>query len=324
MLDPADIRAAASRLATGGLVAFPTETVYGLGADATNPEAVGRVFAAKGRPAENPLIVHVSDEAMARRCVGSWPDLAARAAEAFWPGPLTLVLPKSDVIPGIVTAGGETVAVRVPDHPVAIALIEAFGGPIVGPSANPSGYVSPTRSEHVRLHFSNEMVLVLDGGACRAGIESTVVDLTGPVARILRRGVLGTEDLGPVMGTVEVSRDEPGEGDAVLSPGLLGPHYRPRARVLLLEDVTELSRVVGDAGGKVALLSPPGRRVVVSSPHVGIDMPGLASGYARKLYAALREADEAEPALIVVVFPLLKDSEVWDAVRERLRRAAAE
>ena len=333
MLEPADIKAAAKRLESGGLVAFPTETVYGLGAAAKSAEAVARVYETKGRPSNNPLIVHCSDEAMASACAASWPEAAKKAAAAFWPGPLTLVVERAASIPDIVTAGGGTLAVRVPDHPVAVALIEAFGGPIVGPSANPSGYISPTTADHVRASFTEDQVLVLDGGPCRAGLESTVLDLTGEKPTILRRGVIGTEELTPVLGEVLVAEHalgaaaptEAGEaGEAMRSPGVLGPHYKPRAPVTLVEDISTISRVVSDAGGKVALLGPPGQRVRIGSPHLGVDMPGLASGYARELYAGLRRADESEPALIVVVFPLLKDSEVWDAIRERLRRAAAD
>lgn len=321
MFEPADITRATELLGAGELVAFPTETVYGLGADATNESAIKKVFEAKGRPTENPLIVHVADEEMARLCVREWPDAASKAAAAFWPGPLTLVLSRSERIPSAATGGSDTVAVRVPKHPGALELIEAFERPIVGPSANPSGYISPTCAEHVRAHFGEDQLFVLDGGPCKSGIESTVLDLTGGTPRILRRGVIGTEELEPVLGTVEIADGETDE--PVRSPGRLGPHYRPRARVELLEDVSIISRVVGEAGGKVALLSPPGQRVRVSSPHVGIDMPGLASGYARKLYAALRQADESDPVMILVVYPLLKDSEIWDAVRERLRRASA-
>jgi L-threonylcarbamoyladenylate synthase len=324
MTEPDDITRAAARLAEGGLVAFPTETVYGLGADATNRSAIGRVFSLKGRPSANPLIVHVTGEEMARTCVSSWPEAAAKAAAAFWPGPLTLVLPKSDLIPSIATAGGETVAVRMPDHDAAVALIEALGRPIVGPSANPSGYVSPTMAEHVRAHFDADAVLVVDGGACRAGIESTVLDLTGSLPRVLRRGVIGTEELVPVLGPVEIADGSPEEDGPVASPGVLGAHYRPEAPVTMLDDVSLLSRTVGGADGPVALLGPPGRRIRVGPPHLGIDMPGFASRYARKLYAALREADAAKPVRIIVVNPLLKDSEIWDAVRERLRRASGD
>lgn len=325
MAHGAELGRAVSRLRQGGLVAFPTETVYGLGADALNPDAVAKVFAAKGRSAENPMIVHVSDGAMARRVVAGWPEVAERLCEHFWPGPLTLVLPRADCVPPAVTAGGPTVAVRVPDHPLALALIEAFDGPIVGPSANPAGYVSPTCAEHVRRHFDEASVLVLDGGPCRAGIESTVLDLTRTPPAILRRGVVDPEALAEILGQKPIPPEDQGSvegGRAVASPGVLGAHYQPRAPVVLVTDIAALGRLIAESGGKVVLISPPGRPVRVSPPHESLAMPGLASGYARKLYAALREADEAEPARIIVVMPALMDSPTWDAVRDRLRRAA--
>ena len=211
---PEAIAEAVARLREGRLVAFPTETVYGLGADATNAGAVRAVFRVKGRPADNPLIVHVSEAAMARDATAAWPKSAGALASAFWPGPLTLVLPKADAIPPEVTAGGPAVAVRMPDHALTLALIDAFGGPLVGPSANPSGYVSPTRPEHVREHFDEKLVLVLDGGPCRAGIESTVVDLTGASPRVLRPGVIGAAQIEAVLEeTVEAAagaNEEPG------------------------------------------------------------------------------------------------------------------
>jgi L-threonylcarbamoyladenylate synthase len=308
------------------MVAFPTETVYGLGGDALNPDAVARVFAAKGRPAENPMIVHVSGGAMARLVVAEWPGVAEQLGERFWPGPLTLVLPKADRVPPAVTAGGPTVAVRVPDHPLALALIEAFGGPIVGPSANPAGYISPTCAEHVRRHFDEAAVLVLDGGPCRAGIESTVLDLTRTPPAILRRGVVDPGALAEILGQSPTPPDAhgaaAGEGGAVASPGVIGAHYQPRAPVVLVTDIADLGRLIAECGGKVVLLSPPGRPVRVSPPHESVAMPGLASGYARKLYSAMREADEADPDRIIVVMPALTDSPIWEAVRDRLRRAS--
>lgn len=328
MSQATDIQQAVDRLAAGGVVAFPTETVYGLGADAQNAEAVARVFALKGRPAENPLIVHAADQKMAQTVSDGWPVIAAALAETFWPGPLTLVLPKRGDIPDNVTAGGPTVAVRVPDHGLTLELIGAFGRPIVGPSGNPSGYISPTTAGHVSAHWAADDVLVLDGGPCTRGIESTVLDLCGGVPTILRRGVLGAEELEPVLGRgVEYAHSEIGGaergGAPVASPGVIGSHYQPRTPVRLIEDVSSLSRDIAEAGGPVVLLSPPGRRVRVGVPHAAIDMPGLASGYARKLYAALRQADDIEPVQIIVVMPLLQDSEIWEAVRERLRRAAS-
>lgn len=318
-----DIRRAVERLRRGGLVAFPTETVYGLGADALDAGAVARVFAVKGRPAENPLIVHVSGVEMARRVVSSWPGVAGMLAEVFWPGPLTMVLPRAACVPDEVTAGGASVAVRVPDHDVAVALIESFGGPIVGPSANPSGYLSPTRAEHVCARFDDETVYVLDGGPCRTGLESTVVDLTSGMPRILRRGVI---DASMIFEKTSVEVDEPELPDepegAVVSPGVLGPHYQPDAPVELVTDIARLSARLKACTGRVVLLSPPGRSVRVQPPHEAINMPGLASGYARRLYSALHEADAKSPELILVVMPVLKDSPIWEAIRDRLRRAA--
>ncbi len=324
MAHSAELEAAISRLRSGGLVAFPTETVYGLGADAANPEAIARVFAAKRRPAENPLIVHASDVEMARRAVRAWPEAAQRLAERFWPGPLTLVLPKAAWVPPAVTAGGDAVAVRVPDHPVAIVLIEAFERPIVGPSANPAGYISPTSAEHVRAHFDEREVLVLDGGPCKAGIESTVLDLTTDPPRVLRRGVVDPEELAAVLGVAPA--DPPWgseEHPTPASPGVIGPHYQPRTPVRLLTNLDTLGREIAGAGGKVVLLSPPGRPVRIQPPHVALAMPGLASGYARRLYAALREADGEEAVVIFVVVPALSDSPIWEAIRDRLRRSAA-
>ncbi len=334
---PEAIAEAVGRLRAGGVVAFPTETVYGLGADALSEEAVGRVFALKGRPAENPLIVHVSGETMARAVVGTWPERAERVARALWPGPVTIVLPKAPGVPTSVTAGGGTVAVRCPDHPLALALIEAFGGPLVGPSANPSGYVSPTTAAHVRAHFASGEVLTLDGGACRAGLESTVVDLSRTPAVVLRRGVVGPERLAEVLGEGVVEREGGDDGDSegggpVASPGLVGPHYRPRARVVVVETLGEVHAALGelepvDAG---VVLSPPGAPVAVDPPNRSIAMPESAPAYAADLYAALREADEAGARLIVVALPGTVgrggdagERAVWSAVRERLSRASA-
>lgn len=327
------ISEAAARLAAGGLVAFPTETVYGLGADAFNAEAVALVFEAKGRPSTNPLIVHVTGAEMAVRVVDEWTTTAQRLADAFWPGPLTIVLPKHASVPSGVTAGGETVAVRAPDHPVAMALLESFGGPIVGPSANPSGYVSPTRADHVRAHFREEQVLVLDGGPCRTGIESTVVSLGSgsesekPEPRVLRRGAIGAAEIGRVLG-VPVS-DATGPADPcerthgpVLSPGLLGPHYQPRARVLLCSDAHMIADLAANVEGHAFVLSSPGIPLAVSPPHVAYTMPADPSAYASELYSALIRADESGASEVIVVYPQAVNHAIWDAVRDRLSRAS--
>lgn len=329
-LVPPDIAEAVARLKAGGVVAFPTETVYGLGADALREEAVARVFALKGRPSRNPLIVHVLDEAMARSCASEWTDEVSRLAGAFWPGPLSIVVPKAMHIPSLVTAGGPTVALRSPDHPVALALLAAFGGPIVGPSANPSGRVSPTTAEHVQEAFDARDVFVLDGGPCRTGIESTVIAIEGGGIRILRPGVIGAEAIARVLATEVVALGE-SDSETTRSPGLIGPHYAPRARVVLFDDrswpvlVNEAPREPGEnLRPWMVVLSLRAR----SGPSgvVTMAMPRSAGEYARRLYAALREADALSPTIIGVERPhgegTLEERAIWEAVMDRLRRAA--
>lgn len=318
MSDHVEIERAVRRLHAGGLVAFPTETVYGLGAVATDPDAVARVFEAKGRPHSNPLIVHVSDVEMARSCASAWPRRAQQLADAFWPGPLTIVVERGEAIPPIVTAGGPGVALRMPDHPLALELIRAVGRPLVGPSANRAGGVSPTTAAHVREAFGLREVLVLDGGPCQRGIESTVVGLLGERPRVLRPGVIGAAAIEAVVaGPVERG---PSPGAAVESPGLLGRHYAPTAPVRLVErpDAASLPR-----GAVVLALRPladwPGERIIA--------MPTEASAYARGLYAALRRADALAPDAIVVERPPrgsanAEEGAIWHAIADRLRRAA--
>ncbi len=309
---------AAAHLRAGGLVAMPTETVYGLAALVRDAGAVERVFAAKGRPSTNPLIVHASSLEMARGCCATWTAEADALARAFWPGPVTLVLPKADWVPDVVTAGGRTVAVRVPRHPVALALIEAVGEPLVAPSANKSGYVSPTTVEHVRGVWSEAQVFVLDGGACEVGLESTVVAVGHDGLRVLRPGVIGPEEIERVAGRPV---QEGGEGAGVAaSPGLIGAHYQPQARVVLVERPEDGRAYLGES--KAVFIGPPGGGVDAGAPHVAIAMAGDAAEYARNLYDALRQADAMEPSVIVVCVPE-GVGPTWDAVRERLGRAAA-
>jgi len=310
-MDP--VAHAAAHLRAGGLVVMPTETVYGLAAVARDAAAVRRVFEAKGRPATNPLIVHVSTLEMARGCCAHWPAEADALARAFWPGPLTLVLRRAEWVPDVVTAGGGTVAVRVPQHPVALALIEAVGEPLVAPSANRSGYVSPTRGEHVREVWSEADVLVLDGGPCEVGLESTVVAVGDGHLRVLRPGVIGADELGPIADMPVVEGE--GGSEVATSPGLIGPHYQPRARVVLVHTIHEIGAVTGDTHAVVLL--PPGE-----SAHGGVRMPVDAAAYGRGLYAELREADDTGASVIVVCVPG-GEGPVWDAIRERLGRAAA-
>jgi len=328
-----DIAGAVAALAAGGLVAFPTETVYGLGADCFDETAVRRVYELKGRPANNPLIVHVTGEAMARRVAKEWPEGARRLARAFWPGPVTIVVPAAESLPRAVTANGPTVAVRCPDHPVALALLIAFGGPLVGPSANRSGRVSPTCAEHVRAEFG-DAVPVLEGGACTAGLESVVVVPRGVMgqgpARVLRPGVIGAEELASVMGEEVVEANvnavtETGgaEGGAVASPGLLGPHYAPRKPARLFSGAGELRAALAAMRdeGRGAIVLAHGR-VEVEPPHRLVMMPAGAHAYAAALYAALRRADDLEGEVILVERPPAGGG-VWRAVADRLARATA-
>lgn len=317
-----DIRTAAELLRKGRLVAFPTETVYGLGADAFNEGAVRAVYEVKGRPPINPLIVHVSGPEMARRVVLAWTDEADALARAFWPGPLSIVLPRARSLPGIITAGGPNVAVRCPDHPVALALLFEFGGPLVGPSANPSGTVSPTRAEHVRQAFPGPEVHVLDGGACRGGIESTVLSLAGDVPRILRPGLISAAEIERVLGErVEMAGAAAAPGAQLESPGLLARHYAPHTPARLFDSRDWPGVLDEDRGVRAAVLTF-GRREV-PAPHVGFEMPTNAEEYAAAMYARLREADAAGAERVLIERPPV-ESALWEAIADRLRRATAD
>ncbi len=316
------VEAAAERLRHAGLVAFPTETVYGLGADAMNGEAVRRVYEVKGRPSNNPLIVHVDGAEMARRVVASWPDRATLLAGRFWPGPLTLVLRRSPALPALVTGGGETVAVRCPDHPISLALIRAFGGPLVGPSANPSGRVSPTTPQHVREGLAGLDVLVLDGGPCRSGIESTVLSLVEATPRILRPGPVTRAQIEEVLheSITEAVPAQPA-GSPLMSPGLHERHYAPRAPAVLFGP-EQWPDVIEHATGTVVVLTHEPARHARMGVKL-IRMPHEPAQYAARLYSALHEADAQGPALIAIERPSGIGG-IWDAVRDRLRRAASE
>lgn len=341
---------AAARLRDGGTVAFPTETVYGLGADALNPSAVERVFRLKGRPSVNPLIVHVSGVEMARRHAvdaAGWSARAEALARAFWPGPLTMVLPRAAGVPQAVTAGRDTVAVRCPDHPAALALLFAFDGPLVGPSANRSGGVSPTCAEHVRAAWLEDDVLVIDGGPCSAGIESTVLLVPpGGRARVLRPGPIGGESIRDVLGEpVEAAPPTGSPGGGLLSPGMMPVHYAPRTRAVIVEhgpgaeplrdaldDLLDgRGAQSGSGAGRAVVLS---HRLTLEAEEPGvwrlIRMPGSASGYAARLYAALREADAMGADLIAIERPpgpeaadSADDRALWVAIADRLARATA-
>jgi L-threonylcarbamoyladenylate synthase len=293
-------------------VAFPTETVYGLGADARNGEAIKKIYAVKGRPSTNPLIVHVSGVAMAKLYSSRWPHPARILAQNFWPGPLTLVLPKSSEIVPEATAGLDTVALRMPDHPIAIKLIRKFDGPIAAPSANRSTHVSPTTAEHVRRELGNDVELILDGGPCRVGIESTVLDLTSTTPRILRPGDVTREQIEKFVGPVEMNSIVTQTTTAATSPGQQEIHYAPRTPAFRF-DASQFNRFEGDDVG-VLLIGDSTR----TNEH-RISLPDNPVSYAQGLYAALRRLDDLNLRAIYVQSP--PDTPEWAAVRDRLRRA---
>ena len=315
--DPALIARAAEAIARGGLVAFPTETVYGLGANALDPAAVRRIFSVKKRPGQNPLIAHVASAADAETLVSSWPDAAARLAEQFWPGPLTLVLPKRPEVPDEVTAGLPAVAVRVPAHPVALALLRAAQLPIAAPSANRFTELSPTTADHVVKALGSAVDLVLDGGPTTVGIESTVLDLTGERARLLRPGMVTVAEIESAIGPIAIS-PQPRASEPRLSPGMHDRHYAPRARLVLCS-----------AGEAAALVDEAGRDKLIGALPLGSDrwpvqhlirMPDDPVTYASRLYASLHALDELGCQLVLVEIP--PDAGAWLGVRDRLARAA--
>ncbi len=311
---------AAEIVRSGGLVAFPTETVYGLGADALNTIAVARIFTAKGRPASNPLIVHAPDVAEIQKVVSQWPESAARLAAQFWPGPLTLVLPRSDQIDDLVTAGQDTVAVRVPDSRIALEFLRRVGRPVAAPSANRSTGVSPTTADHVLDDLDGLIEFVIDGGPTRLGLESTVLDLTSTLPRILRPGAITAGQISRVLGLevpapaiLKTKADEPRR-----SPGQAEVHYSPKTPIWTIEPA-ELVRDSRPMAGFALIVAgqeiPPlpgafDRRVDWSDPVEA----------ARDLYLTLRQWDDGSVALILVVLP--PDVDAWRAVRDRLWRAS--
>ena len=314
-------------LRAGGLVAFPTETVYGLGADATNAQAVRRIFAAKGRPATNPLIVHVADEQVARRYAAVWPDEATRLAREFWPGPLTLVVLRGQRIRPEVTAGLETVGLRAPDHPLALKLLRAFDGPLAAPSANRSGRVSPTTAEHVRHELGEAVDLVLDGGACKVGIESTVLDLTSGTPAILRPGAVTQQQIEEVIGPVELVTTSVDLSQPACSPGQQAVHYSPTTPAFRFQadDATRLIQWLDEHSTETtAVLLTEGSGILSGAPssaaprHFDFLSPDPQE-YARELYSALRRADAVGGAAIFIELP--PPTPQWTAVRDRILRA---
>jgi L-threonylcarbamoyladenylate synthase len=320
--DPAIIAQAAELLREGQIVAFPTETVYGLGADATSPEAVQRIYEAKGRPGHNPIIVHVADVAAARRLAAPWPAIADVLADKWWPGPLTLVVRKSAAIPDIVTAGQPTVALRVPAHPVAQAILKAARIPLAAPSANLSGRTSPTQARHVEKSLAGRVPLIIDGGPTDVGIESTVVDLSGPAPRLLRPGLIARGDLERVLGPLEGPAEPEAPDAARPSPGLLERHYAPAAALVLTAGTpsAELRARVDAVHAEGGLVGAVVHHILPHGCDTLVALPAEPGAYARGLYRALHELDDRGCRLVLVETP--PDTPDWAAVRDRLTRAS--
>lgn len=321
-----DLAAAADLLRAGRLVAFPTETVYGLGALGLEAEAVERIFQAKGRPHTDPVILHVAEVGWVRDLVSRFPPHAEALMRAFWPGPLTLVLPKSGAVPPVVTAGGPTVAVRMPAHPVALELIRRAGAPIAAPSANLFSRPSPTTAQHVLQDLQGRIDAVLDGGPASVGVESTVLDLSGEAPVVLRPGGVTRETLEQALGGPVGVRGRAEAGEVLPSPGLLTRHYSPRAEVHLFDGpdpaVFAAIRELASLPGGVTVLA-----YSEDLPHLG-GLPSVEDlgsrtdpeSVARKLYAAFRQADERGAVRLAV--RLAPSGRLGDAINDRLRRAA--
>jgi len=308
------IEAAVAALARGDVIGLPTETVYGLAGDAANPDAVRRIFTLKGRPADHPVIVHLGDASWLPLWARDIPPTAWRLAERFWPGPLTLILRRSAAVSNLVTGGQDTVGLRVPGHPVALAVLRAFGRGLAVPSANRFGHLSPTRAEHVRVEFGADLPLVLDGGPCDIGIESTIVDLSGAHPRVLRPGKIPSGALALALDS-PVAASAPSDSPRV--SGSLPSHYarRARAELVLREELDARVARAQHAGEKIAVLAIGG----LPAAARGLVLPAAADRYAQGLYAALRTLDTDDVSCIVIEAP--PASAEWLAIRDRLQRA---
>jgi len=318
----AAVRSASELLRSGEVVALPTETVYGLAANALNAQAVARIFEIKGRPSHNPIIAHVASLEMARGCSSHWPNLADRLAASFWPGPLTLVVPRAKPIPDILTGGGPTVGIRWPSHPFIQAVIRRCGFPLEAPSANFSNRVSPTNAQHVLKQLGTRIPLIIDGGQCQVGIESTVLDLSSQPARVLRPGMIHLQALLAVTG--ELATKPATSAEILKSPGLLRKHYSPKAQLILRawNDDQELRAMTKDFG------IPLSKTHIIAHSHVPSAhefasvnvIPHDAEAFARAIYLQLHQCDEAGAELIIV--EALPETDEWRGLSDRLNRAA--
>ena len=318
------VKRAVELLHVGEVVALPTETVYGLAANALDEKAVAKIFQIKGRPANNPVIVHVAGLEMAKRCVNNWPGSADRLAKAFWPGPLTLVLPRAKGIPDLVSAGGATVGVRWPGHPFIQAVIRQCGFPLAAPSANLASRISPTNAEHVRKQLGGKIPLIVDGGQSQVGIESTVLDLSVSPPQILRPGMIHAESLAAVLGNIQHPTSNIQHPD-LRSPGMFKKHYSPKAKLVILNWQND-----ADLNSQLSTLNPqPSTCHVIAHTHIPSAenfarvsvIPHDAEAFARAIYAELHRCDEAGAERIVVEAP--PELPEWSGIADRLQRAAA-
>ncbi|MBK8815334.1 MAG: threonylcarbamoyl-AMP synthase [Methylococcaceae bacterium] len=317
--DEQAIQKAVELLKQGRLVGLPTETVYGLGADALNPEAVKRIFTAKGRPADHPLIVHIPDKSALEDWAIDIPESAWKLAEHFWPGSLTIVLKKQPDVPMEVTGGQNTVALRVPNHPVALSLLRVFGGGIAAPSANRFCRISPTQASHVEEELGDKVDMILDGGACQVGLESTIVDLSGLEPRLLRPGQISQTEIEAVL---QISLELPNDREKIHAPGAMELHYAPDAHTLLcsIEQIKEiLAGQVYQGNYKFGVLTFKKELQTSVNTHI-IIMSADSKSYGHDLYNALRQLDNASVDIILVEYPPKTDD--WAAVNDRLKKAA--
>lgn len=315
-VNQASIQHAAELLHQGQLVAFPTETVYGLGADAANPAAVAKIFAAKGRPADHPLIVHIARVEQLYDWADSVPDSALRLATAFWPGPLTIILNKKAAVPLAVTGGQQTVALRIPANPVALALLTAFAGGIAAPSANRFGRISPTRAEHVAEELNDSVACILDGGPCSVGVESTIIDLSESQPTILRPGRITRSQLKAVLQT-DISLSPQTK---IRAPGMMAVHYAPNTMALLCPAPTLITMMdeLCSQGKQIGILAYSQAMSALPCEHL-LQLPDQAEHYETALYSALRELDKQQLDTILIEQP--PSNEAWAAVNDRLEKA---
>jgi L-threonylcarbamoyladenylate synthase len=315
---------AAELLRAGEVVALPTETVYGLAANALDEKAVAKIFQIKGRPANNPIIVHVAGVEMAKGCAKNFPVLAEKLSKSFWPGPLTLVLPRAEKIPKIVTADGETVGIRWPSHPFIQAVIRECDFPLAAPSANLSNRISPTNAEHVRAQLAGKISLIVDGGQSQVGIESTVLDLNVTPPGILRPGMIHAESLAAVCGAVTSDEWQVTSKESFRSPGLLRKHYSPKAKLLVLNWQNEAdlkSQLVARRLSPATCFIIAHMKIPSGENFADVSvMPHDAEAFARAIYAELHRCDEAGAELIVIETP--PESPEWSGIADRLRRAS--